>query len=97
MEYLEGRDLADLLDERGALSAGEACEYVMQACEALAEAHAQGIVHRDLKLGNLFLTRGFGGEPLVKVLDFGVSKVRERDEEDLDSDAGGWRRLPRTR
>jgi eukaryotic-like serine/threonine-protein kinase len=84
MEHLEGRDLSDLLDERGALSIGEACEYVSQACEALAEAHAQGIVHRDLKLGNLFLTRGFGGEPVVKVLDFGVSKVPDHGEDELD-------------
>jgi eukaryotic-like serine/threonine-protein kinase len=84
MEHLEGKDLSVLLDERGALSVEEACEYVMQACEALAEAHEQGIVHRDLKLGNLFLTRGFAGEPIVKVLDFGVSKVLDHGEHEHD-------------
>ena len=47
----------------------------MQACEALAEAHSLGIVHRDVKLANLFVTRGHAGSPLVKVLDFGISKV----------------------
>lgn len=75
MEYLEGRDLSDLLHERGPFPVQEACEYVIQACEAIAEAHSLGIVHRDLKPANLFLTRGQNGEPLVKVLDFGVSKV----------------------
>jgi serine/threonine-protein kinase len=48
---------------------------VVQACDALGEAHALGIVHRDVKLGNLFLTRGAAGVPIVKVLDFGLSKA----------------------
>ena len=75
MEYLEGCDLSDLFKRRGALPHAEACEYVVQACDALGEAHALGIVHRDVKLGNLFLTRGAAGVPIVKVLDFGLSKV----------------------
>ncbi len=75
MEYLEGVDLSELLKKRGTIPAQEACEYILQACEAIAEAHGYGIVHRDLKPANLFLTRGPNGEPLVKVLDFGVSKV----------------------
>lgn len=77
MEYLEGTDLSALLHSRGPFPVHEACEFVLQACEALAEAHGYGIVHRDLKPANLFLTRGAGGEPVVKVLDFGVSKVVE--------------------
>jgi len=75
MEYLEGCDLSDLFKQRGALPPAEACELVVQACDALGEAHALGIVHRDVKLGNLFLTRGASGAPIVKVLDFGLSKA----------------------
>ena len=52
----------------------EAVDYVLQACEALAEAHAQGIVHRDIKPENLFLTQSVNGTPMLKVLDFGISK-----------------------
>jgi eukaryotic-like serine/threonine-protein kinase len=74
MEYLEGQDLGSLLRERGALSIRRACEYVMQACEALALAHAAGIIHRDVKPDNLFLTRR-GNMDIVKVLDFGISKA----------------------
>jgi serine/threonine-protein kinase len=74
MEYLTGGDLRALLAKRGALSAGEAALYVLQACEALAEAHGVGIVHRDVKPENLFLTRRPDGTPSIKVLDFGISK-----------------------
>lgn len=75
MEYLEGKDLAQLLADRGPLPEAEAVDYVLQVCEALAAAHAIGIVHRDLKPSNLFLTDTGSGVPLVKVLDFGISKV----------------------
>lgn len=75
MEYLQGTDLSDLVEHRGALPIADAVEYVLQACEALAEAHALGIVHRDLKPANLFLTNRADGSPSVKVLDFGISKV----------------------
>jgi len=75
MEYLEGADLAQLLATRGRLSVEESIDYLLQAGEALAEAHAAGIVHRDLKPGNLFLVRRVDGQQLVKVLDFGISKV----------------------
>jgi eukaryotic-like serine/threonine-protein kinase len=75
MEYLDGADLSSVTKERGPLSIGEAAEYILQACEALAEAHSLGIVHRDVKLANIFLTHSPSGWPLVKVLDFGVSKT----------------------
>jgi serine/threonine protein kinase len=75
MEYLEGTDLAGLIKQRGSLPGPEAIEFVLQACEALAEAHVAGIVHRDLKPANLFLTRRADGSPCVKVLDFGISKA----------------------
>jgi serine/threonine-protein kinase len=75
MEYLEGSDLAAVLQERGALPIPVAVLHILQACEALAEAHAMGIVHRDLKPGNLYLTTRADGSPCVKVLDFGISKA----------------------
>jgi serine/threonine-protein kinase len=77
MEFLEGCDLAQMLEKRGPLPVDLAAEWVAQACEALAEAHAAGIVHRDLKPQNLFLARSVGGGTAVKVLDFGVSKSAE--------------------
>ncbi|MGK3984291.1 serine/threonine-protein kinase [Sorangium sp. So ce136] len=75
MEFLAGSDLSDALRTGGPIPPQAAVEYVLQACEALAEAHAAGIVHRDLKPANLFLTRRADGSPCVKVLDFGISKV----------------------
>jgi eukaryotic-like serine/threonine-protein kinase len=79
MELLIGRDLADELWERGPLPIEEAVDYVLQACEGVAEAHAAGLVHRDLKPENLFVTKRRDGSPLVKVLDFGISKVDSKD------------------
>ncbi|WP_437876290.1 protein kinase domain-containing protein [Sorangium sp. So ce513] len=75
MEFLAGRDLRVLRKKRGPLPVEEATLYVIQACDALAEAHALGLVHRDVKPANLFLTRARDGSPCIKVLDFGVSKV----------------------
>ena len=75
LELLEGMDLATLSKQKGALPVADAVEYVLQACEALVEAHAAGIVHRDLKPQNLFVTRRLNGTPLLKVLDFGIAKV----------------------
>jgi hypothetical protein len=75
MEYLEGSDLAGWLAKHGALSSEQAVEFVLQACEAIAEAHMLGIVHRDLKPSNLFLIRRPEGAWSVKVLDFGISKM----------------------
>jgi serine/threonine protein kinase len=74
MEYLRGIDLCGEIARRVTLPPGEAIDYVLQACEALAEAHAHGIVHRDIKPANLFLTARPDGSPLIKVLDFGISK-----------------------
>jgi serine/threonine-protein kinase len=75
MEYLDGEDLACRARERGPFAIDEAVDYIVQACDALAEAHARGIVHRDMKPANLFLTKQADGTPLVKLLDFGVSKI----------------------
>ncbi len=75
MEYLEGLDLSKLIKRQGPLGIEDAVEYLLQACEALAEAHVAGIVHRDLKPANLYLTRRADGSACVKVLDFGISKA----------------------
>jgi serine/threonine-protein kinase len=75
MEYLEGKDLFEVVREQGPLPIKLSVEYVMQACEALAVAHANGVVHRDIKPENLFLTQRAQGMDIVKVLDFGISKV----------------------
>jgi serine/threonine-protein kinase len=74
MEHLVGTDLDELLEREGPLSPARAAGYVLQAAEALAHAHVLGIVHRDLKPANLFLTRRVDGSPVVKILDFGISK-----------------------
>jgi len=75
MEYLDGKDLYEVVHENGPLPIRTATEYMMQACEALAVAHAAGIVHRDVKPENLFLTKRATGMDIIKVLDFGISKV----------------------
>jgi serine/threonine-protein kinase len=75
MEFLEGQDLADELLRRGPLPVAEAVGYMLEAIEALAEAHNAGIIHRDLKPANLFLARRADGTRIVKILDFGVSKA----------------------
>ena len=75
MDFLEGHDLDQILDDNWPLAIDEAVEYVLHACEAVGEAHACGIVHRDLKPANLFLTKAADGAPCVKVLDFGISKL----------------------
>jgi hypothetical protein len=83
MEHLEGMDLDKLERARGPLPVEEAVLYVLQACDAVAEAHARGIVHRDLKPANLFLTRRHDGTACIKVLDFGISKQRTQDNLEL--------------
>src|SRR5688572_18828222 len=75
MEFLEGSDLSQVIDTGGQIAVEDAALYVIQACEALAEAHAHGIIHRDLKPANLFLAWQAGGSQKIKVLDFGISKT----------------------
>jgi eukaryotic-like serine/threonine-protein kinase len=75
MEYLHGFDLKDVSTRRGPMPVVDAVDFLLQACDAVAEAHSLGIVHRDLKPSNLFLSERPDGTPLVKVLDFGISKA----------------------
>lgn len=75
MEYLGGETLHHAIHARGPLAIEEAVDCAIQTLAALAEAHGAGIVHRDLKPANVFLAKGLDRLPVVKVLDFGVSKV----------------------
>jgi serine/threonine-protein kinase len=73
-ERLEGSDLRTILTQAGRLPTSRALQYVAQACEALKEAHALGVVHRDVKPENLFVARRADGRLCLKVLDFGIAK-----------------------
>src|SRR5262245_10204064 len=75
MEFLSGLDLKEILDEQGPLLVKRTVEYALHACEALAIAHTSGVTHRDIKPENLFLAKRADGTELIKVLDFGISKV----------------------
>lgn len=83
LEMLEGADLGALVTKRGPMPMTNAVTHVLEACEALAEAHALGIVHRDLKPDNLFLATRPDGTQIIKVLDFGISKFSSRLDEKL--------------
>lgn len=74
MEYLEGCDLEEFIELQGTLPVVEVCDYMLQALEALAHAHAAGLVHRDLKPANLFLACRPDGGNVIKMLDFGISR-----------------------
>ena len=75
MELLHGMDLATLLQQQGALPPARALALMRQVCDALAEAHANGVIHRDLKPSNVFIAT-IGGKPdFVKLLDFGLAKL----------------------
>lgn len=77
MELLEGGDLCQLVDARGALPRWLVVDYILQALEGLAHAHGRGIIHRDLKPSNLFLANKIDGTQIIKILDFGISKSQD--------------------
>jgi serine/threonine-protein kinase len=79
MEYLEGQDLADWLQKNGDMPVERALNIFIQACDGLAHAHAKGVIHRDLKPGNLFLIKESGQAELVKIVDFGIAKIQPLD------------------
>jgi serine/threonine-protein kinase len=80
LEYLEGEDLEDYAMREGPLAPELAVDFLLQALQALAQAHTQGFVHRDIKPSNLFLSRRHDGATIVKVLDFGISKAPRLNE-----------------
>jgi serine/threonine-protein kinase len=97
-ELLEGNDLAALVRRRGNLPIAEAVDYVIQATEAIAAAHAQGLVHLDLKPTNLFLTwkTNVGGKSnIIKVLDFGAAKIIDATQSQSAATTGTTLKSPR--
>jgi serine/threonine-protein kinase len=80
MEYVRGEDLGEVLRRDGPMKVFRACDIVVQVCGALAEAHEQGIIHRDVKPENLLLTRKRDGHDFVKVVDFGLARIRWEGE-----------------
>lgn len=81
MELVEGRSLADLVQEEGPLAPERVLHLARQVCSALVVAHEgpDTVVHRDLKLDNIMVTRDRAGEESVKILDFGIAMVAERE------------------
>ncbi len=75
MELLEGRSLGQIIDQDGPVPYPRAAEIMRQACDSLGEAHDSGILHRDIKPDNIFVSPGRGGGDAVKVLDFGIAKL----------------------
>ena len=91
MEYLEGRDLADVLKSEKFLTVDRAVPIIEQMCRALGAAHAKGIVHRDMKPENVFLAKRDENDDFVKILDFGIAKMS-----DLELGGTGERKLTKT-
>jgi serine/threonine protein kinase len=80
MEFLDGEDLAQTLNRQGRLPLQQTTDYALQILDVLVEAHALGVVHRDLKPHNIFICRREGQPDLVKVFDFGIAKVTGTDD-----------------
>jgi len=88
MEYLDGEDLASLLQREGALPVERIVELLLPICAGVSAAHEAGIVHRDLKPENIFLARNALGQVQPKVLDFGISKVIDGRNDPRDTSSG---------
>ncbi|MFH2010372.1 MAG: serine/threonine-protein kinase [bacterium] len=94
MELLQGEDLGRYLDRMGRLSVDQAVTVAVQVCSALGAIHARNIVHRDLKPANLFLLGVDDGYPVVKLLDFGLSKFLYEDDPYMRSRPGAFLGTP---
>jgi serine/threonine-protein kinase len=83
MEFIEGPALTKVIEESGSLPPARAAEITRQAAEALSVAHDMGIVHRDLKPDNIMLAKGRDGSDIVKVVDFGIAKAAEGENQNV--------------
>jgi eukaryotic-like serine/threonine-protein kinase len=84
MERLTGETLSSLVRKKGPMPLYNALVVLSQVSEALAEAHSLGIVHRDVKPANIFVSTRFNGKPHAKILDFGISKVATRSQDEME-------------
>jgi tRNA A-37 threonylcarbamoyl transferase component Bud32 len=91
MELLDGEDLANVLAREGTLPLSRAADILTQCARALAAAHAKGIVHRDMKPENIFLTKRDSRPDFVKIVDFGIAKMS-----DIETDGQPGRKLTKT-
>lgn len=91
MEFLQGRDLAHVLTAQGTLDSERALRILLQCCRALGAAHHKGIVHRDMKPENIFLTERDGNSDFVKIVDFGIAKMS-----DVETAGAPGRKLTKT-
>ncbi len=91
MEYLEGEDLANVLEREGVLAVQRAIAIVSQCCRALGAAHSKGIVHRDMKPENIFLVSRHDNADFVKIVDFGIAKMS-----DIETPGEPGRKLTKT-
>ncbi len=92
MELLDGMNLQDLVNSNGPLQVERAVYLILQACDALSEAHSKGLIHRDIKPGNLFVTNRGGHKDVMKVLDFGL--VKELNTELVSNDPSQANKTP---
>ncbi len=84
MDYIDGKSLADILKNEGQLGVQRTAHIFTQVCDALAHAHELGIIHRDLKPGNIMIVQKKDEKESIKVVDFGVAKMFEGEDE-IDS------------
>jgi serine/threonine protein kinase/WD40 repeat protein len=80
MEFNDGEDLGSVIKQNGRIGFQVACNYVIDVCKGLGFAHRQGMIHRDIKPSNLLLSRQDSGNPIVKILDFGLARLKEQDD-----------------
>ena len=85
MEYLEGEDVQHLLKRTGPIAPDLALRIVGQACLGLQKAHDKHVVHRDIKPANLFLAKRDAGEVIIKLLDFGIAKIKMEQSQETES------------